>query len=546
MLRQLDALVFGTGSRLMRQATLYAADRGWYRTARAADWSAQKIWTMGGKGYWNSTKRGRKMLEGWRPSQATINRAMACDLPTLVAQLRELERVAPAARGVVEGRKAELVGTGIGIAPNTGDTKLDEELQLSWDDACRRMGLLGESLWELQRIASGEIDVAGSVLWRGLVLPERVSQGLLPWCILSLPAEWMSPQPVRPIANSHQFVAGIEADRYGRALFAHIRNPDALGEPGEVIELGEQAKHIFERRWSLQANGTPRLDTLVERLMQDDEIISNEMKASRILGSLAVIVNDDVLREAYLKGELPDEFIGVDSGTVSFVGERSKISAFTHDRPSVNTAVFRENTKGDFAGGAQVSRVWADRDGSKYNLSNSRFDQMRTQMIVKPAQGWFGDAVASWPYTRCLPYMLAGLGRRWPSDRAEQRKLLRHELVPDIPPELDEKASAQAFAMGNQAGIASRADYLSGRGKNPKAIAEQIDREAADDARRAIARITEAQKLCDKANAADTTGKLNLHWSHIVTVAGAKTAPGAYLQAANPQDDAQKQEGSNG
>jgi hypothetical protein len=85
----------------------------------------------------------------------------------------------PVYRGLVEGRKAELVGTGIGIEPMTGDKGLDKVLRDLWNEQASDLGHLGESLWELQRIASGEIDAGGSVLWRGLVLPERIDDGLI-------------------------------------------------------------------------------------------------------------------------------------------------------------------------------------------------------------------------------------------------------------------------------------------------------------------------------------------------------------------------------
>jgi len=534
-MRAIDGLVFGSSTRALRGLAQRSQRAGFQGLARAIDWSADALWAAGGSGYWNSTNTKRKTLEGWKPKRATINQALSTDLPTLVAQGRMLDRATPVYRGIVEGRKAELVGTGIGIEPTTSDPGLNRALREIWDEQCTDLGALGESLWELQRIASGEIDTGGSILWRGLVLPERANDGLIPWCVLNIPREWFTDGPVKPLQPGHQFVAGIEADRIGRAIFAHLRNPDDPAAPGERVELGRDARLIFERRWALQANGSPRLDTLVERVMQDDEIVINEMKAARVAGALAVIIADDELRQAYLDGRLPADYLDIDGGTYSIIGSNSKATAFTHDRPSPNTREWRTTVKGDLAAGGSVSRVWTDRDGQAYNFANSKFDQIRTQMMVKPAQDWFGKAVASWPYQQALPYLFILAGKAWPADKTEQRRLARHRLVPDIPPELDEKSAADAFEKANRAGIDSRADYLGRKGRDPALIAQQIDAEARDDATKAIERIAVAQKLCDDMNRKNPN--LKLHWSHIVTVAGAKTAPGAFLQAAAPQTE---------
>jgi hypothetical protein len=157
-------------------------------------------------------------------------------------------------------------------------------------------------------------------------------------------------------------------------------------------------------------------------------------------------------------------------------------------------------------------------------------------MMVKPAQDWFGKAVASWPYQKALPYLMILAGQAWPSDAMRQRRLSRHRLIPDIPPELDEKAAAEAFKLSNAAGIDSRADFLGRRGKDPAAVSAQIEAEAREDAAKAVERIAVAQKLCDEMNRKNPN--LKLHWSHIVSLPGATSAPGAYLQAAAPQQPA--------
>lgn len=51
-----------------------------------------------------------------------------------------------------------------------------------------------------------------------------------------------------------------------------------------------------------------------------------------------------------------------------------------------------------------------------------------------------------------------------------------------------------------------------------------------------IRRVEEAQRLCEAVN--ERMPKADLHWSKVLTLAGAASAPGAYLQAAAPAPDA--------
>ncbi len=77
-----------------------------------------------GIGGYNATDPRRKILpHGLRPTQATANELLTASLPLLRAYCRQLERNHPVARGAIEGRIAEIVGTGIdGSAPNGRST----------------------------------------------------------------------------------------------------------------------------------------------------------------------------------------------------------------------------------------------------------------------------------------------------------------------------------------------------------------------------------------------------------------------------------------
>jgi capsid protein len=501
-----------------------AVSLGW----RAVSATCGDIWSaVSGSAAYPSTDPRRKLLEGFRAPVGTGNQHLARSLSQLIAQGRHLDRSAPVVRGAIEGRKAELVGTGIDVEPTTGDPKLNAELKAAWRECAMTIGVNGESLYELQRLASGELDVAGNGLWRFLVLPERVAAGQLPLAILPLEAEWLSEQPVATVPSGIEFVRGVLINALGQPVACDLVNPDQpLGAArGERVPI-DQLNLFFERRRARLALGEPRMAPLIERTFQDDEIVLSELKTARNASGLSVLVYSNELAQVVNgtddKGEvLPPTRI--DTGSIGYLGTADRAEILKMDRPSGAVTDFRKNVKNDLAAGAGISRVWLDRDGSAYNFANSKFDQIRTQMMVKPAHDWFGRAVASRPYLMALPWLMLRLGRPMPTDPVQLRRLQQHTLIPDVPPELDEQAANKAFESGYAQGITSKADFLGARGKDPLEVARQIDLERRADAQAAAQRIADLQKTCDQLNKANPG--LSLTWQQLATFTGIVAAP---------------------
>lgn len=484
---------------------------------RAAGLTFLDYWQGAGThGGYPSTDPRREILNRWRAPHLNANQ-LTWDLNQLAAQGRHLDRTTPVFRGMVEGRKAELVGTGIACEPDTGDAKLNADLKRILSSWLPTIGINRESIWTLQRMASGEIDVAGSFLWRWVDLDDRVDNGDCPRCLLPLEMEWLSTMPIEAIPEGHQFVHGVIIDKYGRAVAVDLVDPEQLGlvNAGERVPI-DQVVLGFERRRPRQTLGEPRLVTLIERTLQDDEIVLTELKSAANTSALSVMVSDDDIyaqKMAELDGDCPAPE-RISPGSIGYSPSSAKITALSHTRPSASVKEFRATIRGDMAAGGQVSRVWTDRDGSAYNFANSKFDQIRTQQMVKPAHDWFGSIVASRIHTELVPLAFLMLGRPWPHDPAERARVMRHKLVPDVPPELDEASAVKGFEVGFRNKVTSRAAFVSSRGREPSEVATEIDAELRADGLAAIERAKALQTACNAANK-DVAG-LNLHWTDIV------------------------------
>lgn len=435
-------------------------------------------------GAYNSTDPRRKILELWKVQKATANQALAYNLPNLVNQCRQLERNCPSARAVVEGFVADVIGTGIDVAPDTGSTSRDDKIKDRWHDWCEHAAVDGTSLWELQAQAAREVATAGGPIWRFVVLPDRVAEGRLPLAILPLETEWLSPLAVAPIATGSVFVNGVEMDKLGRPIAYHLIDPNLLN--GSNFGAGSQgervpAKYIsygFEKRRPGQSLGEPMLAPLVERFKQEEDLVRIELKSAEIAANFAVAItaeaHDDTTSDSTDATGQADSVVDISPGTVTrlYPGEAAQV--IQSNRPNQLIASFRDMLRGDIAAGARVSKKWLDRDYSSATFMNTRMEQADSTRMYKATQNWLGKCSASRPYEEVLPWILLSLGIEMPTDVMARKKLLQHRLQPDLPEYVDPLKDGEAALQNIHGGLSTREEECSKRGKDWKKIADQL------------------------------------------------------------------------
>lgn len=434
----------------------------------------------GWMGAYNSTDPRRKILELWKVQRASANQALGYNLPTLVNQCRQLERNCPSARAVVEGFVADVIGTGIDVAPDTGSSSRDDKIRKVWLEWCEHAGVAGESLWELQAQAAREINSAGGTLWRYLVLPERIAEGRLPLAVMPLGIEWLSVLAVAPIANGSVFLNGLEMDTLGRVVAYHIINPDLLNgaTPGPGA-IGERvpAKYIsygFERRRPGQSLGEPNFASVIERFKQEEDLVRIELQSAQIASNLAVAIKSEYHEDSTSGGDgTGDAVVDLSPGTVTrlFPGEEAQV--IQSSRPNQLIAPFRAMLRGDIAAACRVSRKWLDRDYSSSTFMNTRMEQNDATRMHKATQDWLGRAVASRPYCEVLPWILLRLGMEMPAEPLARNKILAHRILPDLPGYVDPLKDGEAAAQNIASNLSTLEEECSKRGRDYKKIAAQ-------------------------------------------------------------------------
>lgn len=491
------------------------------------------------------TDPSRKMLEGMIPRNATSDQTLTWNLTSLIALCRQLERNNASFKGLVEGWKSDVVGTGIDIEPDTGDDKQNARIADEWHRWCENCTPDGKTLWELQAQAMIEWCTAGANLWRDLIIPDRADDDRIPYCLSPIEVEWLTITPIGPVPANDFYVRGIQMDRLGRPVAYHVMDYNLLnqmglnaawGGPGEVIPAS-QIIHGFEYRRPRQSLGEPLLANVIERCFQDGRLVDTELKSAIAGATVAGVIKSLDQEDWDASSQVVDQYGNVTNNTASGavtdmpVGTWGKLAIgedleqFVNNRPSQQIMPFRDGLRGDLAAGARSSQQHLDRNSARANYSAMRCDEMLTTRTRGPTQAVFGRYVASMPYERVLPYILLRCGIEMPRNPAAKRRLFQHKMMPDKAQYVDPvKDSAAAVYMIDN-GLSTLEEECGNRGRELRKIRAQRAREQADSDAAAIARIANIQAELKKQGVSDVT------WSDVAAIGGATSSPAAFLAA---------------
>ncbi len=440
-------------------------------------WNA--VWSsvggLFGLGGYSATDPRRKILpSGTRPTNASANQLLSASLPQLRAHCRHLERNNPVARGSVEGLLALIVGTGIGLEPDTGDENTDERIRAVWQDFIADCAANGfHDIYYLQGQALREMVTAGEFLWRLVPIPEMADEGKIPLAILPLEAEWLHDQSNsqgQPDENGIVWISGVGINNLGRPVAYKIRNPEQLGGEPQTL-TSKEIVHGFEHRRALQARGEPWMSPIIEVLQQERDLVDSELKSAVVNSSVSMTITSDIHDglDTEEQGTSTDPAQTLRVGGVARLYPGEKIDAHDHTRPGQQIANFRKTLRGDQAAAMRIPQRFLDRDVSQANYSSMRADMLDSDRLLAPVREWFGHATIGRVYREVLPYLALKAGIKTP--RAKYR------LLPDGQPYVDPYKDIQAAAMSIVTGVSTHEAEIAKRGGDYKKVWQQIAKE---------------------------------------------------------------------
>lgn len=490
--------------------------------------------SVGYQGAFQSTDPLNFDLRGWTPRNATADQTLVWNLTNLIAQCRQLERENPTARGAIEDWKAGIVGTGIGIEPDTGNPEWDAMIRDDWLRWCEDCTPEGNSLWELQSQAMGEWCTAGSHLWQVKIDESRIDRGLPPIVLAPIEAEWLTLYPIKPIGKGNVYIRGVEMTQDGVPVAYHVMDYNLLntlgigtayGGPGSVINAADII-HGFEKRRPRQTHGEPILAIGITRLKQEEQLVSIELKAARNTALIANAITSEMhpdMTDQY--GNPVDQIV---AGATIRLAPGEDIKTIENKRPSEKIGPFRSVLRGDLASALRVSRQALDRDYSTANYSSMRTCRIDLEKIRKPVQQTFARTAASAPYLRVLPWILMARGIAIPSDKDQRARLFNHRVMPDREKYLDPVKDANAAIYAVQNGLSTLQKECASIGEDYEQVRARRLQELKEQDQANVERIASIQAAIQTLKNANPG--LQLEWYQVMAAGGADSNPATFVQ----------------
>lgn len=389
---------------------------------------------------------------------------LAVSTPYMRNLCRNYERNNAAARAMCEGVVANVVGSGVAIEPDTGDTATDEKIRVAWTEYIRDCFVDRMGLYEGQTLAMRDTFTAGEAIWRFVIDPGRAADGLIPLCIQPLEAEWLGDSGMTVVGMNQGYVGGKKLDQFGRAISFSLISP-----AGQMEEVPARfIAHIYERRRALQIRGEPWLAPILTTLRQEKDLVTSELEAAKNTSSFsaAITTSGGVPNDLDEKGE-PVRDLRL--GQIMELQQGEDIKLLNHTRPSQQIAPFREMLRGDMAGAVRLGRRWIDRDITGANYTSMRGDMLDSERLLAPVREWFGHQTAGAVYRAVLPYLAIKAGVKVPRDH--------YRLVPDGQPYVDPEKDARAAAMAIAYGLSTYETEIGKRGGDYKQVWQKLAEE---------------------------------------------------------------------
>lgn len=321
-------------------------------------------------------------------------------------------------------------------------------------------------------------------------------------------------------------VLGVERDTYGRPQRYYIN------DGSDWSALGFGAADPIEARYILhgfdiiepgQVRGVPLLACCLESQASLRDYDAQMLESARTAAD----------HSAFLYNETPDAAelqmgskVDIETGQLTTLPPGWKALFGPATAPGTQYIEYRASRLADLGRPLNMPLMMVLLNSGDHNYSSARFDGQIYQRACGNRQAWFERVMLN----SCVADVAAeaDLGGLLPKRPAK----VTFEWTWPKQPHVDPAKEANAEATRMSSHTLTLASACASHGDDWEEIERQIDREKRIQNTKAVEQLVALQEQIDKAN--ENHPDLKLHWSHVVAIGGATTAPGAFLQGASP------------
>ncbi len=273
----------------------------------------------------------RRLNSGWYATNQSAEITDRYSRDTVRARARDLERNSDMMNSVIGPFVRNVVGKGLILQAETGNTDLNREIERLWKIWCKKRNcdVTGtQSLSQMLRMAVRRKKVDGGILF----VKRYTSGGILPFKLQIFEVDELDSTQVAPKHNGNRVVGGIEYNRYNAPVGYWIRqySLDGFSTVDPTFIKADDAIFYFSKRRPSQLREMSDMSQTITRIRDANEFMVAVSVKQRIEACLSV----------FIKRAIPTAGLG--RGPTSSGGPRH-----TYEGKTISPGMIKEMNVGD-------------------------------------------------------------------------------------------------------------------------------------------------------------------------------------------------------
>ena len=232
-----------------------------------------------------------RMNSGWWATNQSAEQTDRYSRDTVRARARDLERNSDMMNSVVGPFIRNVVGKGLVLQAETGDTDLNEQIERLWKIWCKKRNcdVTGtQSLNQMLRMAVRRKKVDGGILF----VKRYTTGGLLPFKLQMFEVDELDASQVAPKHKNDRVVGGIEYNRYNAPVGYWIRQYaiDGMAIVEPIFLPADDVIFYFSKRRPSQLREMSDMSQTVTRIRDANEFMVAVSVKQRIEACLSVFI----------------------------------------------------------------------------------------------------------------------------------------------------------------------------------------------------------------------------------------------------------------
>ena len=322
-------------------------------------------------------------------------------LPTLRNRARYEVRNNSYAKGILETKANDLVGTGPRLQIQTDDPEFDHTVEdrfSQWSNGCDMGGKM--SLAEILRLAGSlQQDESGEsfIIMQSAKTKQRAIRLRL---LVVEPDRVQTPLGLFGSSgfNSEKIRDGIEVDEYGRPVNYYIlkKHPGStysLSVTGEYDTVpASQVIHLYRQDRPGQSRGVPWITPAIPLFAQLRRYTLATIEAAEQAANIAAVLESEPAGTETDEIEAMEE-IEIARGSMLTVPAGTKMNQFKSEQPTATYEMFKHEILNEIGRCLNMPFNVVAANSSKYNYASGRLDWQVYFRSIRTIRGWIERVV---------------------------------------------------------------------------------------------------------------------------------------------------------